>query len=531
MESERTYVDQILRCFCPPHTKKQESLLIFNILVSINGQTPIKCSAKSDRQQMNSRHFPFWLITGSLFIGLIVPILIQDGMFMDGVLYTCVAKNLANGIGSFWFPKFSELGFAGSATFHEHPPLVFGIQALFFKIFGNSIYVERFYSFLTAAITAYLITRLWKLLTNDEQELQRLRWLPVLFWMVIPVGFWSYQNNVLENTMGIATLMAVYFSLKGLYSIQRAIPYLLLSGVFIFLASFAKGVPGLFPIGVVGLYWLISRDLPFSKMLVYTIILILTPAVIYSLILINTEAFESLSIYLNERLLGRIGSAPTVDTRFYIGHRLFMELLPVLVITLIMLVVYKLKSIKQKFKKTYNHKIKLIVLIGCSGSLPLMLTLVQKGFYMAHSLPFFAIGFALIISPGLIDLINKIKTERKSFKAFKMITLLIFVSTIVFSVSRIGKVGRNGDLLHDVYLMGKIIPPHSVINIDKSMWNEWDLQCYLIRHFNISIDPSDKQHNFYLIRKTLDNIPDERYKKLGLNTKRYNVYQANFDNQ
>ena len=34
-------------------------------------------------------------------------------MFMDGMLYTCVSKNLANGIGSFWFPVFSKFGFGG----------------------------------------------------------------------------------------------------------------------------------------------------------------------------------------------------------------------------------------------------------------------------------------------------------------------------------------------------------------------------------------------------------------------------------
>ena len=450
-------------------------------------------------------------------------------MFMDGVLYTCVAKNLANGIGTFWFPKFSELGFAGNTTFHEHPPLVFGIQAIFFKILGNSIYVERFYSFLTACLTAYFISLTWKLITKSYPELRNLNWLPILFWIIIPVGYWSYQNNVQENTMGIFTLLSVYFSLKALYSNQKVYIYLLFSGIFIFLASFSKGVPGLFPIGVIGLFWLIGRNLPFSKMLLYTMVLILAPAIIYLLLLINTEAFESLSIYVNKRLLGRIESAPTVDNRFYIVQRLFMELLPVLVITFIMLTVYKLKSIKQKFEKSYLHKIILLILIGCSGSIPLILTHVQKGFYFAHSLPFFAIGFALLIAPGLLDLINRIKTEVASFKIFKIITVMIFASTMVFSVLQVGKTSRNHDLLHDVYLIGKIIPKHSIINIDKSMWNEWDLQCYLIRHFNISVDPSNNYHDFYLIEKTIDNIPIDKYEKAALTTKRYNLYKLTKD--
>jgi len=478
----------------------------------------------------HNRHIPFWLITISFFVGLIVLTLMQDGMFMDGVLYACVGKNMANGIGTFWFPKFSELGLAGSTTFHEHPPLIFGIQALFFKVLGNSIYVERFYSFLTACLTAYFISSTWKLITKSYAELRNLNWLPILFWLLIPVGFWSYQNNVQENTMGIFTLLSVYFSLKALYSNQKVYIYLLFSGFFIFLASFSKGVPGLFPIGVFGLYWLIGKNLPFSKMLLYTMVLLLIPTIIYLLLLTNAEASESLSIYFNNRLLGRIESAPTVDDRFYIVQRLFMELLPVLVIAVLMLTVYKVKSIKQKFNKSYVHKIILLILIGCSGSIPIMLTLVQKGFYFAHSLPFFAIGFALLIAPGLIELINRIKTERVSFKIFKIITVVIFVSTTVISVLQVGKTSRDTELLHDVYLIGEIIPQHSIINIDKSMWNEWSLQCYLIRHFHISVDPSSNYHDFYLKKKTIDNVPIDKYEKVALTTKRYDLYKLTKDN-
>ena len=290
----------------------------------------------------NNRHFPFWLLTISIFIGLIVPILIQDGMFMDGLLYTCVSKNLANNIGTFWNPIFSASWIkAGVTSFHEHPPLVFGIQAIFFKIFGNSIYVERFYSFLTACVTAYLISLTWKLVTKNNHELKKLSWLPILLWIIIPVCFWSYQNNVQENTMGIFTLLSVYFSLKGLYSNRNIYINLILSGTFVFLASFSKGIPGLFPIAVVGLYWLIKRNISFYKMCLYTLILILIPVIIYSLLLTNNDAYESLSFYVTERLLNRIESTPTVDNRFYIVYRLFMELLIVLAITFIMLIVYK----------------------------------------------------------------------------------------------------------------------------------------------------------------------------------------------
>src|SRR3954468_4463643 len=96
----------------------------------------------------------FWIISICALIGLTLPVLIQNGMFMDAMLYTSVSHNLSQGIGTFWFPQFSLQNVAGLKSFHEQPPLVFGIQAIFFKIFGDSLYVERFYTFLMLCITA-----------------------------------------------------------------------------------------------------------------------------------------------------------------------------------------------------------------------------------------------------------------------------------------------------------------------------------------------------------------------------------------
>ena len=57
----------------------------------------------------------------------------MDGMFMDGVLYASVSNNLAQGYGSLWFLKFSELGFAEHLTFEavnnlQHSDLVNSVR-------------------------------------------------------------------------------------------------------------------------------------------------------------------------------------------------------------------------------------------------------------------------------------------------------------------------------------------------------------------------------------------------------------------
>ena len=49
---------------------------------------------------INNKQLPFWIFTLGTFTILICPILFQESMFMDGIQYACVSKNMANGIGS-----------------------------------------------------------------------------------------------------------------------------------------------------------------------------------------------------------------------------------------------------------------------------------------------------------------------------------------------------------------------------------------------------------------------------------------------
>lgn len=105
---------------------------------------------------MRYRYFtnPLLLLIAFISVALFVPALFMDGMFMDGLLYTCVGKNLGNGIGSFWDPQFSE---TYMRSYHEQPPLMFGLLAVFFKIFGNGLYTERVYCLVMAVSCFFFI--------------------------------------------------------------------------------------------------------------------------------------------------------------------------------------------------------------------------------------------------------------------------------------------------------------------------------------------------------------------------------------
>ena len=443
-----------------------------------------------------------WVFTLSVAFILTLPVLIQDGMFMDGVLYTAVSHNLANGIGTFWFPSFCFNNLAGiQNSFHEQPPLVFGIQALFFKLLGDSMYVERFYIFLCLLINILLIKKLWELIFKGDEHTKALSWLPVLFWISIPVCFWSFSNNMHENTVSIFILASIIFILR---TIQDKKPlHLIWAGLFIFLGSFSKGIPGLFPIAV-PLVFMYKDQIPFKKAVLYSLALLGIVGFLYGIIMISSSARESLYNYFVLRLLKRVNDVPTTSYYFDSLVRLVMESGIMIGIVLII----RLSTRKLQLERT-DHSKKAITffMIGLLGVLPLMLTLVQKGFYMVPALPFIAIGFAILITPQINMLLFKLE-QSKFASALKIVFVLLAIISITLPILNVGKSSRDKQKLEDIHLLATAIPAKSVINCSPDLLGDWSLQTYLSRYYFISLD-INSPHDLCIYSKEAFNSKKE----------------------
>ncbi|PSK94247.1 ArnT family glycosyltransferase [Taibaiella chishuiensis] len=477
-----------------------------------------------------NKYLPFWLITLAVMIGLPLVTLIQDGMFMDAMLYTSVAHNQAHGFGTFWFPQFSKLNLdlPGFNSFHEQPPLAFGIESLFFRVLGNSMYVERFYVLVTMCLTAWLIYRLWQEVYKNEVTLRRLGWLPLLLWITIPTVFWGCSNNVNENTMGIFTLASVLVSFRLLQRDARNLFAWMLVGLLIFLATFTKGFPGFFPIVVPVVYWFATRRISAGRAFGYSTLLLAVPLAIYGILFLVPESRDSLSIYLFKRALLRITSDPTTSNRFASLVNLFMDLLPQLGLLLIIVLVARAKKIKAAYTGGQGGLILFFLLTGLSATAPLMLTMVQKAFYLLPGFPFFAIGTGMLLAPYISRFTEKMQTGSKGFRIFRGISVLLLCSAITVVGLQAGKVGREKDVLHDVYAIGKLLPEHSVIGINqRDFYIDWELQCYLMRYFFISVDfKPGKPLTYFILDKSLKTDTDlSRYKKMELGLEKYDLYK------
>lgn len=477
------------------------------------------------KKYFTDKNLPFWLFAFSVLILLTVPKLIQDGMFLDGMLYTSVSHNLGNGIGSFWSLEFSpSYSCEGSTNFHEHPPLVFGIQSLFYRLLGDSMYIERFYTFLTMCLTAFLINLAWKNIFSKAQEGGSIGWLPVILWITIPACFWSYTNNMMENSMGIFALSSVIITYRALDTEKHETGYLLLSGLFIFFATMSKGVPGFFPLSVPFIYWIVFRKKSPVKVILQTLIVLSVPAILYLVLFNLPKSGESLSFYVFNRLLLRVNDNPTVTSRFYILKRLITELLPLFVIIVLIIITNRLKSRKPYANDNIKTSI-FFILTGLAAAAPLALTMVQRGFYLVPSLPYFAIGSSLLVAPIVLNFREKILSDHRTYRIIKISGVVLLGCAMVFSFMQIGKTSRDRDLLHDVHLIGKTIPVKSELTINYEIAQTYILECYFIRYYNISLY-IDQPKEYLLITKNTEPPDSTEFRKLNLETLVFDIYKT-----
>ncbi|MCF6183174.1 MAG: glycosyltransferase family 39 protein [Bacteroidales bacterium] len=308
----------------------------------------------------------------ALFIGITAPALWSDGMFMDGTIYAVISRNLAEGFGTFWSMKFSEIIMN---PFYGHPPLVFYSESLGFRIFGDSIYVERIYSFITGLVAIVLIIVILKSFIKNRNKSTII--ISLLVWLSFPLVNWAYSNNMLENTVTVFTLLSFLFLIKS-YDRNR-FRMLFLSGIFLFAGFLSKGFTALFILSVPFLYWFVYRKISFYRMITNTLFFFVFTALPFILIYRFSEGarvfFEK---YFNEQIIGSIKNAVTVNSRFFIAGSMLNEMIIPVIFTVFLFILLKIKKIKPNFGNENLKNALFFFLISLSGIFPMMIRVIAK---------------------------------------------------------------------------------------------------------------------------------------------------------
>lgn len=424
----------------------------------------------------------FWTLIISIFCMIVLPSLFSKGMFLDGVTYASISRNLAFGNGSILHPYYTESLYP---KFHEQPPFFFLIQSFFFKVLGDFIWVERIFSAILLIFSIFGIKLLWEKL-YEKEPIYKNSYLPVLLFLTTPIVIWSFQNNIIENLLIPLSIFSVYFLLlEG----KKYDFNLIVSASLLVISFFTKGPVGLFPLTVPLFIWYFLNK-PIRQFLTFYLSFFLLIIIAF----LVEDIRQNFLLFLENQLFPAIAGKRevTTNTRFKILYKLFLELLFPISLTILTLIVLR----NRVFLK--NGKGLLFVAIGLSASVPLMITLKQRSHYILPSIPFFIIGFSIFIMPFLGKFEKHVKR-----KVLFILPLSLFFTSISLMISNKGQKLRDIKLQIDLEILNE--KTKFDVSIDNDIYSDWGLHAYAQRYYQKSFNVSDNK-TFRLLKKE-KNLP------------------------
>ena len=228
--------------------------------------------------------------------------------------------------------------------------------------------------------------------------------------------------------------------------------------------------------------------------------------------------------------LFKISKGVTANSRFYIIHRLLMELLPSLGLLLLFLLYRWRRGFPYRnIRQSYNQAA-VFFSLGLAGVLPILTTMDQSSYFLLLSLPFFAIALGLLVNPFVEIMIEKINYKSSGFKIFKISGVAALSSALVLSVYFSKDFNRDEAMLKDMRIILPNIKENTTINILPEMRHNWSLYCYYARYRNVSLDPDpDNTHKYLLANRLLfTDTLKKRYHKIDLKTMEYDLFKMNY---
>ncbi|MEM9821811.1 MAG: glycosyltransferase family 39 protein [Bacteroidota bacterium] len=470
------------------------------------------------------KDFHLWMpLMLLLFMVLYLAESLEESMFVDGLWYASISRNLAMGEGSFWYPQFSATIFS---NFHEHPPLWFGLQSLFFRCLGDHFFTERIFSLCQYLCTAFMIVCLWRMVTKTYASVYAKYWLmPLLLWQGNLLAYYFLPANLLDSGVALLDLIVIallYAAFQNKHSWKLG-----LAAFVLFLAFLTKGLVALFPLAFPTLYALVFRNRTLSWVCSTTLCLIGGFGIcLGGLLVLNPAAADSLQQYFDIQVLASLTGERRLyyyrPQRWYILSQLLLTLLPMLLLTLL-LGMFRLKWGKAKSTKGIHSPILLLVLTGLSASLPIMISPRQALPYLLPSLPYFCLAFSIYFVPALSELMAFLrKRVNYLLKLVEKTSWLLVLLSIFWVLQKYGQANqRDAQVIADAKKIGAYVGEEQIVS---SHTYDMYISGYLMRFAKVSLDTMNLDRSFLVI-KSHQPLPDSSFVEIPLSMDLHRLFQ------
>lgn len=463
-----------------------------------------------------------YLFLSSFLLVFVVTPLFQKGVFGDGLMYLTVAFNRYKGYGSFWKQHYSE---TSMSFFCEQPPLYFESLGWVYKLFGGTEIAEKTFTVALLLFTLILTIKIWSKAGGKKS----MAWLPALLLFCVPVFTWSYCNQVIETMVVPLALLAFYLQLVFLDTRNATVKTFSFFGIIaaLLVLFLTKGIQSDFlVVGLLLAAFTYGRKKFFKVGQAGLLLLFAFAGICGIVFILNEEAQFWLKSYFDKRIIATFNNkGATAGHHIDIIIRYFSELLPVFgfftLVSVYLIAAKKYPLAIQLRNFAANKKAMWLVLISLSASLPLAVTLEQRGFYLSPAFPFMVLGLFLFYRKYLLALFKPVFKRRATFNLIGAVVLAGAISFFIFNKDGYK---RDEGMIKDVAEIKQLVARGSLIGINQSTWNTFSLHSYLNKENDNSLAVTDTLPYFIQEKENKDTVLGQ-YEKLNIRTLSVDVYK------
>lgn len=446
--------------------------------------------------------------------------LLRLGIHGDGVEYASVARNMADGVGTFWKPYLDD---TIHPVFHEHPPLVFWIQSHFFRLFGDGPYLEAFYGFWVGLVILACMAWFWQRVRQDFQLSPLGIWWPMLLIVPLPIFTYMMQINRLISTYTILALVAAYAAYRSAVGPRHTILFSLISGVLIYLGFIAKGPVAFFTFAVPSLACMALKSKP-SKAAVSTVLALVVFAIIFMATLYQfPDSADFWRGFWKQQVIASLKSERAAgDTHWYLVERWAAEMaVPILAAGFFMVLA------RVSFRQIrFNRQALFFLLIGLASSLPFLFSTRQHNRYIFQSYPFYVLALAFMTDRIADKIEGLLKNKRPLQIGVVVIASVFFTAAFGSMLYKKDENKKRKPFYRDIYLQNIVLPERITISACPAgmIYSDW-LFADMMRFYRVSLT-SVMGNEYLLIAKDSGCEVPEGYQKIHRQpTIKYILYQ------
>lgn len=479
---------------------------------------------------------------------------LSDDVFLDGVVYASISRNMAEGRGGFWTAYYS----GGPHPFSDHPPLAFWLQSLAFTIFGDTRAIDYWWGGMLFAVSLFLMLKVWTKAhlvyggSRGSEQAKSLGWLVMALYAASYLGIWCAANNMIENTLLVFVLLAAYFFLlaREYLGAMKGVIYAGMGGCVCAGSLLIKGPASLFLFALPPVIYILSAKTSRPATALQLAAASIAAAALGLLVYVagGDDLQRFFHNYYHGQLMASLaGHKEVAPDSFYLLRALIKYLSLPLLATLLITEYQKYRG-QDAVDAGSKRAALFFLVVGICASAPFFFVRKQMEWYLAPSLPFFIMSLASF--GGNFAMMLCAKVEKAKTAVLVMSVIMIFAALGLwtrrgmFHVEPSIKIRDFLDgskekrafnseytwdyFYHDVVEQGIELPKHSIVSsCPEELHDKWRIRAYLQRIYQADLTAPSRQR--YLIvsnggAKCI--VPDECKAMQKSPPKMYTVYRC-----